>query len=62
MRKLSPAFFMFASLFTLGCSPDTTTSEKAGVIPEHQLKALEQAKQTDDLLKEAEKQRQKQLE
>lgn len=62
MQKLPLVLFIFAGLFTLGCSPDAATRDKAGVIPEPQLKALEQAKQTDDLLKEAEKQRQKQLE
>lgn len=56
------------SVITLGacllmaCSRQEDTKQPAGVIPQHQLETLEKAKQTEDLLKEKDEQRRKQLE
>jgi len=48
----------------LSCSTKSEEEKKkpSGVIPEHQLKALEEAKKTDELLQKTFEERNKQLE
>lgn len=50
------------SLVIMSCSPEQSAEEKSGVIPEHQLEALEKAKEAEGLLQDMEQERQKQLE
>ena len=40
-----------------GCGGDSETEKPEGVIPEHQLKALEKAENVENLLEEADKAR-----
>ena len=53
-----------SAVFLLACSTDDVSTEAkkpAGVIPQHQLKTLQRAEATEDLLLEADKKRQQQL-
>jgi hypothetical protein len=58
------AIIVFGSLSACGGDKSTSTTEDdtpKGVIPEHQLQALEKAKNVEDVLRESEQQRREEL-
>lgn len=58
------AIFLFGSLSACGGDKSTSTTEDdapTGVIPEHQLQALEKAKNVENVLRESEQQRRQEL-
>ena len=61
MKIIITVSFFLCALLVLGCSPDSGSPEPKGVIPEQQLKALEDAKKTQDLIDKSEKDRKKAL-
>ncbi len=58
--KLSLVVVLALTILSSACSNENKAEPK-GVIPEHQLKALEKAKNTEQLLLEAEANRRKEI-
>jgi hypothetical protein len=57
MRLTHIVSLVVAAVLMSGCGGDKVEEKPQGVIPEHQLKALEKAENVEDVLKEAEKAR-----
>ncbi len=55
------SLFMVALISLIACSADNKNTEQQGVIPQHQLQALEKAKATENLLQDADTERRQQL-
>ncbi len=60
MNKTTYIVFALLAGLLLGCSSDD--KDPPGAIPEHQLQALEKAKNTEKLLQDAEEERRKEME
>jgi hypothetical protein len=61
MMRLISVFACVLLLAACGAS-DSGDKEKGGVIPQHQLDAMEKAKNLENVLQQSEEQRRKQLE